>query len=46
MGMPCTHDMQERLIEQGTLQLDDIHHHWYLATPIPHVMDVEMDHVE
>jgi hypothetical protein len=39
MGMPCAHDMQERLIEQGTLQLDDIHYHWYLATPIPHVME-------
>jgi hypothetical protein len=31
--------MQEQLIEQGTLQLDDIHHHWYLATPLPHVME-------
>jgi hypothetical protein len=33
MGMPCAHDMQERLIKQGTLRLDDIHHHWYLRHP-------------
>src|SRR3954452_16299674 len=39
MGMPCAHDMQDRLIEQGTLQLDDIHHHWYLVTPLPRVME-------
>ena len=39
MGMPCAHNIQDRLIEQGTLQLDDIHHHWYLAAPLPRVME-------
>jgi hypothetical protein len=39
MGMPCAHDMQDRLVERGTLQLDDIHHHWYLAAPLPRVME-------
>jgi hypothetical protein len=34
MGMPCAHRMQERLQENGTLMLDDIHWHWHLTPPL------------
>jgi hypothetical protein len=30
MGLPCAHKMQERIANNGVLQLNDIHPHWYL----------------
>jgi hypothetical protein len=37
MGLSCAHKIQEQIANNGVLQLNDIHPHWYLlpiASPI------------
>ena len=35
MGLPCAHQMKDRLNDNGTLLLADIHSHWYLLPLVP-----------
>lgn len=44
MGLPCAHQIQERLQQQQTLLLEDVHRHWYyhpqaLPVMIPLILD-------
>jgi hypothetical protein len=35
MGLPCAHQMQERLKDNETLTVDDIHPHWHFTPRTP-----------
>jgi hypothetical protein len=35
MGLPCAHQMQQQLKENGTLTIDDIHPHWHFLPRTP-----------
>jgi hypothetical protein len=39
MGMPCAHEIQQRLSQHLTLQLEDIHSHWFLYPLPPRLME-------
>jgi hypothetical protein len=39
MGLPCAHQIQQRLRENQVLQLEDVHQHWYYNLRIAFSMD-------
>jgi MULE transposase domain len=39
MGLPCAHQIEQRLRENQVLQLEDIHQHWYYNPRIVPTMD-------
>jgi hypothetical protein len=39
MGLPCAHQIQQRLHENQVLQLEDIHQYWYYNPQIAFSMD-------
>ncbi|CAG8534444.1 18807_t:CDS:2 [Gigaspora margarita] len=42
MGLPCAHIIQQHLLMNQSLDMDDIHHHWWIkGHQLPQARDVE-----
>jgi len=41
MGLPCSHRIQERLVNDDVLHPDDIHPHWHLKRAIAPLLPID-----
>lgn len=40
MGLPCAHDIRQRLSENGHIRLDELHDHWHISREVTGVAPV------